>query len=139
MMFGYKHCCPCCQLNSTPNTDHDHSCALIRDSKNKRLTFLHLKLEKLHTPPFLRDSIINVIDKYYNNGLVDDIKESGSTSFKKEINNYTYLQQCIGWGHFLRGEIYSSFHSLINSYYHSNHLCKRFTTLFWFRYIITFL
>ena len=24
MMFEYKHRCPICQLNSTPNRDHDH-------------------------------------------------------------------------------------------------------------------
>ena len=65
MMFEYKHCCPFCQLNSTPNTDHDHflTCALTSDSKNKRLTSLCLKLERLHAPPFLRDSIVNAIDK----------------------------------------------------------------------------
>ena len=65
MMFEYKHCCPFCQLNSTSNTDHDHflTCALTSDSKNKRLTSLCLKLERLHAPPFLRDSIVNAIDK----------------------------------------------------------------------------
>ena len=141
MMFEYKHRCPFCQLNSTPNTDHDHflTCALTRDSKNKRLTSLRLKLEKLHTPPFLRDSIINAIDKYYNNGLVDDITASCSTSFKREINNCTYLHQCIGWEHFLRGRISTSFHSPINYYYRSNHLGKRFTSSFWFLPLITFL
>ena len=85
MMFEYKHRCPFCTFTYTPNTDHDHylTCAFTRDAKNKRLSSLFLKLEKLHTPPFLRDNIINTIDKYYNNGLVDDIPASCSTSYKK--------------------------------------------------------
>ena len=58
---------------------------------------------------------------------------------KKEINNCTYLQQCIGWGHFLRGRISTSFHSPINFYYRSYHLGKRFTSSFWFRSLIPFL
>ena len=98
IMFKCKHRCPFCTLTFTPNTDHNHflTCAFTRDSKNKRLTFLLLKLESLHTPPFLRDNIINIIDKYYNNGLVDDIPAFCSTFFKKEINNCTHLQQYIG-------------------------------------------
>ena len=128
-------------MTFTPNTDHNHflTCAFTRDSKNKRLTFLLLKLESLHTPPFLRDNIINIIDKYYNNGLVDDIPAFCSTFFKKEINNCTHLQQYIGWGHFLRGRISTSFHSPINFYYRSNHLGKRFNFSFWFQFLIPLL
>ena len=141
MMLKYKHRYPFCTLNSIPNTNHDHylTCALTRESKNKRLTSLLLKLETLHTPPFLWDNIINIIDKYYNNGLVDDITASCSTSFKEDINNCTYHQQCVDWGHFLRGRISTSFHSPINFYYRSNHLGKRFTSSFWLRSLIPFL
>ena len=72
-------------MTPTPNIDHDHylTCAFTRDSKKKCLTSLFLKLDKLHTPPFLRDNIINTIDKYYNNCLVDDIPASPSTTYKK--------------------------------------------------------
>ena len=97
------------------------------------------KIEKIHTSPFLRDTIINAIDKYYNNGLVDDIPESSSTSCNNEINQCTHLQQRIGWRHFLRGRISTSFHSPINFYYRSNYLDKRFTSAFWFRSLISFL
>ena len=140
-MFEYKHRCPFCTLTSTPNIYHDHflTCAFIIASKNKHLTSLFLKLEKLHTPPFLRDTIINAIDKYYNNGLVDDILEQSSTSYNKESNQCTHLQQSIGWEHFLRGKISTSFYSPINFYYRSNHIGKRFTSSFWFRSLIFFL
>ena len=140
-MFDYKHRCPFCKMSATSDTDHDHflTCAHTLRLKDKRINSIFLKLEKLHTPPFLRDIIINSIDKYYNNGLVDDITESCSNSFQKEINNCTYLQQCTGWEHFIRGRISTSFHSPLNSYYRSNYLGKRFKSSFWFRSLINFL
>ena len=99
MMFEYKHRCPFCTMSSDANTDHDHylTYAFTRSSKNKHLTSFSLKLNKLHTLIFLRDTIINAIDKYYNNGLVDDIPASCSTSYNhKAIINCTHLQQHIG-------------------------------------------
>ena len=141
MMFEYKHRCPFCTMSATSDTDYDHflTCAFTLQFKNKRLTSIFLKLEKLHTPPFLRDIIINSIDKYYNNGLVDDIIESSSTTYQKEINKCAHLQQRIGWEHFLRGRISTSFHTPINRYYRQNHLGKRYTSSFWFRSIVNFL
>ena len=133
MMFEYKHRCPFCTIYSNANTDHDHylTCAFTRSSKNKRLISLSLKLNKLHTPPFLRDTIINAIDKYYNNGLVDDIPESCSTFYNHtDIVHYTHLQQRIDWDHFIRERISTSFHSPINSHFRSNHLGKHFTSFF---------
>ena len=128
-------------MYSDANTDHDHylTCAFTRSSKNKRLTSLSLKLNKLHTPPFLHDTIINVIDKFYNDGLVDDIPASCSTSYNHiDIIHYTRLQQRNDWGHFIRGQMSTSFHSLINAYSRSNQLGKRFTSSFRFRFIIPF-
>ena len=141
-MFEYKHRSPFCTMSSYANTDHDHylTCDFTHVSKKKRLTSLSLKLNKLHTPPFLRDIIIHVIGKLYNNGLVDDILASCSTPYNnKEIINCTHLQQRIGWCHFIRGRISTSFHSPINSYFRFNHLGKRFTSSFWFHSIIPFL
>ena len=88
------------------NTNHDHylTCAFTRLSKAKRLTSLTLKLDKLHTPPFLRDTIIHAINQYYNNGLVDDLSAHYSITFNhKEIMTCTHLQDRIGWGHILGG------------------------------------
>ena len=81
------------------NTNHDHysTCAFTRLSKAKRLTSLTLKLDKLHTPPFLRDTIIHAINQYYNNGLVNDILEYYPIPFNhKEIIKCTHLQDRIG-------------------------------------------
>ena len=86
-------------MSSDANTDHKHylTCAFTREFKNKRLISLSLKLNKLHTPPFLRDTIINAIEKYYSNGLVNDILTSYSTPYNKnDIINCTHLQQRIG-------------------------------------------
>ena len=40
-----------------------------------------MKLDKLHTPSLLRDIIVNLVDKYYNNGLIDDLSEFTNTPF----------------------------------------------------------
>ena len=142
MMFEYKHRCPFCTMYSDANTDHDHylTCDFTRGSKNKRPTSLSLKLNKLHNPPFLRDTIINTIDKLYNNGLVYNIAASCLTFYNyTDIIHCTHLQQRIDWGHFIRGRLSTSFHSPINSHFRSNHLDKRFTFSFWFRSITPFL
>ena len=141
MMFDYKHRCPFYTISATSDTYYDHFliCAFTLQFKNKRLNSIFLKLEKLHTPPFLRDIIINSIDAYNSNGLVNDIIESSSNKYQKEINTCAHLQQRIGWGHFLRGRISTSFHNPINWYYCQNHLGKRYTSSFWFRSIINFL
>ena len=81
------------------NTDHDHylTCAFTRLSKTKRLTSLTLKLDKLHTPPFLLDTIIHVSKQYYNNDLVDDLPEYYPIPFNhNEIIKCTHLQDRIG-------------------------------------------
>ena len=94
----------------------------------------------MHTPHFLRDNIINVIDKLYNNGLVDNIPAFCPTSYNHtDIIHCTHLQQRIDWGHFIRRRISTSFYSPINSYFHSNLLGKRFTSSFWFHSLVSFL
>ena len=66
MMFEYKHRCPFCAMSLDANTSHDHylTCAFTRVSKTKRFTSFILKLDKLHTPLFLRDTIIHAINRY---------------------------------------------------------------------------
>ena len=124
------------------NTDHDHylTCAFTRLSKTKRITSITVKLDKLHTPRFLRDTIIHVINEYYNNDLVDDLPKNYPIPFNhKEIIKCTHLQDRIKKGHFLRGRISTSFHSPPNSYFRSNYLSKRYTSHLWFRCLVPFL
>lgn len=75
MMFKDKHQCPICGMILDLNTDHDRylTYALAKQSKINRLISLTFKRGKLHTPPLLQDIIVNSVDQYYNNGLVDDL------------------------------------------------------------------
>ena len=90
VLFESKHRCPFYAMSPDVNTDHDYylTCAFTRVSKTKRLTFPTLKLDKIHTPPFLQDTIIHVINQYYNNDLVDDLPEYYLVPFNRnEIIN----------------------------------------------------
>ena len=74
--------------------------------------------------------------------MLPSVYKGSNTAIHKnqtEINTCAHLQQRIGWGHFIRGRISTSFHNPINNYYRQNHLGKRYTSSFWFRSIITFL
>ena len=107
MMFDYKHRCMFCAMSLDESTDHDHylTCAFTCLSKTKHLNSLTLKLDKLHTPPFLRDTIIHAIDQYYNNGLVDDLPEScpisptpyrmGSVPQRTDLNLFSSTSQLV--------------------------------------------
>ena len=88
------------------NTDHDHylTCSFTKHSKTNRLISLTFKRDELHTPLLLRDIIVNSVDQYYNNGLVDDLLEyKKHTHNHNYIKKYTSLQNNIGWGHCIRG------------------------------------
>ena len=56
------------------DTHHDHflTCSLTSVKKHKRLQTLTNTLNKLHTPPILRDTIIIQIRNYYNDGLTHE-------------------------------------------------------------------
>ena len=140
MVFKTKHRCPRCAISLNVNTDHDRylACAFNRISNTKRLTSLTLKLDKLYTQPVLRDTIIHMINQYYNNNLVDDLPEYYPIPFNHtEMIKYTHLQDRFGLGHFLRGRISTSFHSPLN--FRFNHLGKNYTSHFWFHSLISVL
>ena len=48
-------------------------------------------------------------------------------------------QTSIEWGHFIRGRLTSSFHPVLNNYYRSNKLGRRFKSSTWYRHIIQLL
>ena len=141
-MFEAKPRCPFCAMNTDTTIDRDHylTCTFTRIFKNDRLIPITLHLDKVHTPPFLCDNIVHSINRYYNNGLVDELPAYNPIPFNhQEIIHCTHLQEHIDWGHFLRGKISKSFHSPLNSYFRSNHLGKRSTSHFWSRSLIPFL
>ena len=135
------------QYNKLPSTGKRNEARFIHHrlpSGNmvfaNHLVSLTLKLDKFYTPPFLRDTIINSINQYYNNGLVDDLPEYTITPFNHtEIKQCNYLQNNIGWDHFIRARMFKPFYSPLNSYFRTSHLGWRHTSHFWFRSIVPFL
>ena len=108
MMFENKHRCLSCGMIPDINTDHDHYLTfdLTTKYKTNRIIFLTLKLDKLHTLPILQDTIIHFVDKYHNNGLVDDLpKFTNLPSNYYELKQCIHLQNSIDWDHFIRGRI----------------------------------
>ena len=55
------------------------------------------------------------------------------------LEAYITNQNSIGWGHFIRGLLESSFHPALNQYYRTNKLGRRFHSSVWYRTIIRLL
>ena len=57
--------------------------------KHKRIQTLRNTLNKIHTPPSLRDFIINQVHNYYNDGLTneDDLENAKIIMMNKSIIN----------------------------------------------------
>ena len=84
-------------LDVTTDYDHYLTCVFTRIFKTNRLTSLTLKLDKLHTPPFLQDTIVHEINQCYNNGLVNELQEYYHISFNhNERIKCTHLPYRIG-------------------------------------------
>ena len=66
--------CPHCDTMFSNETYHDHFLTCVQKSaqKHTRLQSLTNKLNKIHTPPSLRDQIIIHIRNYYNDRLTND-------------------------------------------------------------------
>ena len=106
-------------LDST--TDHDHflTCIISRNQQTQRLVLLTTRLDKLHTPPQLRNITVHHVDNYYNNDLLSVPPTTNTTLILEAcITNQT----SIGWGHYIIGRLTSSFHSVINQYCRTNKL-----------------
>ena len=136
-MFELKHHCPYCRLFPDSNTDHDHflTCINSRHQKEMRLKTLIIRLETLNTPPPLRTMIINNVKNYYNNDFFLDLVNSNTNLI---FDDYTNKQTSIGWEHFIRGRLTSPFNPVINKYYRSNKLGRRFKSSTWYRNMIRF-
>ena len=101
-----------------------------------RLKNLTIRLEKLNTPPPLRTIILHHVKNYYNNNLLPDLQNTNTNLILDECMN---KQTSIGWEHFTRGRLISSFHPVINRYYRSNKLSRRFKSSTWYRNMIRFM
>ena len=134
-MFELKHRCPYCRLLPDASTDHDHFLTCINSSlqKDTRIKTLTTRLDRLNTPPHLRNKILHHVNIFYNNGLLPDLPITITNLILDAcINNQT----TIGWGHFICGRLTSSFHPILNRYYRSNKVGRRFRSSNWCRNII---
>ena len=112
-MFDLKHRCPHCKLLADSTADHDHfrTCINSRYQKAKRLELLTARLNKLYTPPPLRNIVIYHVENYYNNDLL---------SYPPITNTTLILEACIktqtsiSWGYLIRGRLTSSFYPVFN-------------------------
>ena len=137
-MFDLKHRHPRFKLLPDSTTYHDHflTCINYRHQKTQRFVLLTTRIDILHTPLPLRNIIIHHIDNYYNNNLLSD---PPTTKIALILKVCITNQTSIGWGHFIRGRLTSSFHPIINQYYQTNKLGRRFHSSVWYRNIIRLL
>ena len=74
MQFLNRSRFPHCDTMFNNETHYDHflTCVQTSAQKHTRLQSLTNKLNKIHTPPSLRDQIIIQIRNHYNDGLTND-------------------------------------------------------------------
>ena len=135
MMFELKHRCPYCRLLPNSTTDHDHFLTCINSSlqKDTRIKTLTNRLDRLNTPPPPRNMILHHVNIFYNNDLLPDLP---IITTNLTLDDCINKQTSIGWEHFIRGRLTSSFHPILNRYYRSNKLGRRFKSSNWCRNII---
>ena len=133
MQFSFKHACPYCTCLFTSSTKHDHFliCEASQEIKMKRLTSIEKAMNKLHTPPKLRNLILAQLKCFYHN--TPTTKFSPEQIERCEITKSIALQQHIGWQHFIRGRLPLSYIPIINKYYRSNKLGQKYTANRWMK------
>ena len=77
--------------------------------------------------------ILHHVNNFYNNTLLPNL---AITTTNLTLDDCINNQTTIGWGHFIRGRLTLSFHSILNRYYRSNKLGRRFKSSNWYRTII---
>ena len=134
-MFEFKHRCPYCRLLPDSTTDYDHFLTCINSNlqKDTQMKTLTNRLDRLNTPPPLRNMILHRVNNFYNNDLLPDLSITKTNLILDDCIN---KQTSIGWEHFIRGRLTSSFHPILNRYYRSNKLGRRFKSSNWCRNII---
>ena len=79
MLFVNRSRCSHCDTMFNNATHHDHflTCVRTRAQKHEIIQTLTHTLNNIHTPPSLRDLIINKVHNYYNDGLTngDDLEK----------------------------------------------------------------
>ena len=77
--------------------------------------------------------ILHHVIFFYNNDLLPDLP---ITTTNLILDDCIHNQTTIGWGHFIRCRLTLSFHPILNRYYRSNKLGRRFKSFNWYRTII---
>ena len=91
----------------------------------KRLTSIEKELNKLHTPPNLRNLIVTQLKCFYHNTPTK--KFSPEQIERCEITKSIALQHQIGWQHFIRGRLTLSYIPIVKKYHRCNKLGQTYT------------
>ena len=115
MQFSFKHACPYYKSLFSPSTKHDHFliCETSQERKMKYLTSIEKEMNKLHTPPKLRNLILAQLKLFYHNTLAKQF--SPEQIERCEITKSIALQHQIGWHHFIRGRFTLSYIPIVKN------------------------
>ena len=74
MKFAFQHECPDCKQTSTNQTEHDHffTCSKTTNIQLRREDRIKNLMDKWHTPPKLRDALLQGIQSTYTDQKSDD-------------------------------------------------------------------
>ena len=91
----------------------------------KCLTSIEKEMDKLHTPPKLRNLILAQLKLFYHNTPAKQF--SPEQIDQCEITKSIALQHQIGWQHCIRGRLTLSYIPIVKTYYRSNKLGQKYT------------
>ena len=96
-------------------------------------------LQKWHTPPTLRNKIIENLRMLYEMDPIHDSLSLHLTETEQTLESITKIvasQSEIGWNHFIRGRISKTFQTQLAYYFKTNKLGKRYSVQSWYSKVI---
>ena len=141
MTFHLEHMCPNCKLVMNKETPHDQflTCNKMLETQTKLIATVVKLLQKWHTPPQLRNKIIENLRTLYEMDPILDSLYLHSTETKQtseSINKIVASQSEIGWKHFIRGRISKTFKPQLSYYFKTNKLGNRYYVQSWYSKVI---
>ena len=105
--------------------------------KKQRLDSIEKILDRKLSPQKLKKSIINNINLFYKYSDDQNTNQQQNTKQDNLYNDCIKNQTNIGWDHFIRGRITSSFLPLVANYYKTNKVYQRYSARNWIKILIT--
>ena len=84
-------------------------------------------MDKILSPPKLKKAIINNISLYYKYSDDQNTNQQHNTKQDNLYNDCIKNETNIGWDHFIRGRITSSFLPIVANYYKTNKVGRRYS------------